>query len=289
MCAPFGWPSSRPRRGEDDDLARVGRGPLRKRPFYGQGTHSVLPGGHTQGVGVTHKSIGRRPTGPSMEAVSVVAAPPRTATKDEIVDMHAKIKDLRIEIARRAHGGADVQGQYDTAWKAIIETLALPDLRLGKLPTADDERVLFPPADDDVDGEKRREIDAWVDKHKRDQRSSLTASYGLDSERQQQLMQWVARTTDSYVLPAGAPAGAPRVYRRGLRKRSARRDMLVYCNGIVIQYAVIEVEVTVHRANISVYAAPCGGEVGSYESRRDASVRCGSAGGCWAITRSARL
>jgi len=39
-------------------------------------------------------------------------------------------------------------------------------LRLGKLPTADDERVLFPPADVDVDGEKRREIDAWVDEHK---------------------------------------------------------------------------------------------------------------------------
>ena len=38
--------------------------------------------------------------------------------------------------------------------------VALPDLRLGKLPSADDERMLFASADDDIDGEKRREIDA---------------------------------------------------------------------------------------------------------------------------------
>ncbi len=145
------------------------------------------------------------------------AAPPRTATKEEIIDMHAKIEDLRIAIARRAHGGADVQGRYkrhDTARKVFIETVALPDLRLGKLPTADDERMLFAPADDDVDGEQRREIDAWADQH---QCSSSTASYG-------QTFKWRFPEHVPLFLALRPRVSAKRKERaRRVRTRSARR------------------------------------------------------------------
>ena len=92
----------------------------------------------------------------------------RTASKDEIIDMHARIENLRLQIAGRAHGGAAVQGRYkrhDTARKNFIEAAALPALKLGKLPTEHDTKMLFAAADDDVVGDERREIDAWYSQH----------------------------------------------------------------------------------------------------------------------------
>ena len=109
-----------------------------------------------------------------------MAADLKTASKDEIITMHAKIEELRVAMAARAHGGASVQGrwkQHDTARKVFIETVALPALRWGKLPPAADVKMLFLPSDDDIAGADKVDMDAWYNKHKKDTRSTSSVSH----------------------------------------------------------------------------------------------------------------
>ena len=96
----------------------------------------------------------------------MIPAPFSVPSKAELVDFHSKIEELRLLMTGRAHGGAAKQGRWkkhDTARKVFIETVVLPALRWGKLPSAADTRMLFLPGDDDIAGADKAAMDAWSD------------------------------------------------------------------------------------------------------------------------------
>ena len=68
------------------------------------------------------------------------------ASAEEILRMHAKLESLKQEMAARRHGGAGKSGRYrkhDTARLSFIDGQGLRDLAFGKLPSAEDQRILF--------------------------------------------------------------------------------------------------------------------------------------------------
>ena len=141
-------------------------------------------------------------------------------TKDEIIDMHARLEGLRLTMAERSAGGKSSSGRYkkhDTARKVYLDTVGIPGLRLGKLPPADDVRRLFLPGDDEITGPAKVEMDEFYKKYKKDPRSTSTESYGLDHAKQLTLLEWVSRNPGSFVRPSAAPRGAPPSYRLVLR------------------------------------------------------------------------
>ena len=76
------------------------------------------------------------------------------ATAEQLNDMHAKMVRLKLTMAARRHGGGGKSGRYlkhDTARKTIIEGKGLYELRHGRLPSAEDQRILFDfPGDDEL-------------------------------------------------------------------------------------------------------------------------------------------
>ena len=96
-----------------------------------------------------------------------------TASKNAIIDQHAKIEELRLTMAGRSAGGGALQGRYkryDTARKIFIKSVVVHQLRNGKLLDAHDEKMLFGPHDDDATATEKRELNAWYEKVKRDPR-----------------------------------------------------------------------------------------------------------------------
>ena len=64
----------------------------------------------------------------------MAAALPPMLSKDELVEAHAKLEQLRVDMATRSAGGREASGRYkkhDTARKVYIDTVAMPSLRLG--------------------------------------------------------------------------------------------------------------------------------------------------------------
>jgi len=141
-------------------------------------------------------------------------------TREEIVEMHAKLEELKLTMAARSASGRDASGRYkrhDTARKVYINTVAMPGLRLGKRIPSADWRRLFLPGDDEISGPDKNEMDAFYKLHKKDPRSTSSDSYQLDEGRQTTLLQWVANNPDAYMRPQPAPSGAPPSYRLSLR------------------------------------------------------------------------
>ena len=100
----------------------------------------------------------------------------RPATREEIVQCDADLRELLGVMHERSAGGSSKQGRYlkpDTARRRYIKTVALPGLRYGKLPPDADYRILFlDPADWELPANKA-EHDAWVKRHGRDPRTSF--------------------------------------------------------------------------------------------------------------------
>ena len=92
----------------------------------------------------------------------------RPATREEIVQCDADLRELLGVMHERSAGGSSKQGRYlkpDTARRRYIKTVALPGLRYGKLPPDADYRILFlDPADWELPANKA-EHDAWVKRH----------------------------------------------------------------------------------------------------------------------------
>ena len=173
----------------------------------------------------------------SMAASSTFATP---LTKAEIIDIHAKLEELRLVMASRSAGGREASGRYkrhDTARKVFIDTVAMPGLRLGKRIPAADWRRLFLPGDDEISGPDKADMDAWYKLHKKDPRSTSTASYQLDEGKQLTLMQWVASNSAAYARPQPAPSGAPPAYR--LTYRDSKVSALLISHARVCRAARI--------------------------------------------------
>ena len=120
------------------------------------------------------------------------AAQVRPATREEIVQCDADLRELLGVMHERSAGGSSKQGRYlktDTARRRYIKTVALPGLRYGKLPPDADYRILFlGPADWELPANKA-EHDAWVKRHGRDPRSKDRVA-GLDEKQQTLLLAW---------------------------------------------------------------------------------------------------
>mmetsp|Transcript_11723 Transcript_11723/g.37432 ORF Transcript_11723/g.37432 Transcript_11723/m.37432 type:complete len:243 (-) Transcript_11723:36-764(-) len=164
----------------------------------------------------------------------MAAALPPMLSKDELVEAHAKVEQLRVDMATRSAGGREASGRYkkhDTARKVYIDTVAMPSLRLGKRIDDDDWRRLFLPGDDEIAGADKADMDRWYKKHKHDPRSTLAASYQLDESKQITLLSWVQRNPSAYVRPESAPSGTPMSY------RLTQRDVKAYAGFTLCQLA----------------------------------------------------
>ena len=110
-----------------------------------------------------------------MAAATASAAATPLLEKHEMIEMHAQLEKLRLDMAARQAKGRATSGRYkkhDTARKNFIETVALPALRLGKRIDAADWRRLFLPGDDEIHGPDKADMDAWYKLHKQDPRAS---------------------------------------------------------------------------------------------------------------------
>ena len=154
------------------------------------------------------RAYGRRPAGMSSSSLGL-------PTAEELLDRLAHLEGLKQEMRRRSAGGADRSGRYrkvDTARLSFINTVAIPDLALGKVPSRADWDMLFGPHDDDLSGPAKRDAYAWADAHYRDVRSQAQLPE-LSSARQRTLLEWVEKHPAAFSKPVDAPRGAPAVYR----------------------------------------------------------------------------
>jgi hypothetical protein len=72
----------------------------------------------------------------------------RDYPRDEIIQHHAELQQLLLDMAARSAGGRRASGRYkayDTARLLYIKTVAFPSLRLGKRIDTEDWRLLFLP------------------------------------------------------------------------------------------------------------------------------------------------
>ena len=161
-------------------------------------------------------------------SLTPMAAPPLPSsglpTAVELLEVHAHLEGLLQAMRARAsknNAASDPsdaeaaprgrQGRYkkvDTARKSFIQGVALPGLKLGKLPSEADWNMLFGPHDDDLEGAARTAAYKWASLHHRDPRSTAPLPEA-DSERQKTLLEWVERNPDAFMKPSQAPVGAP--------------------------------------------------------------------------------
>ena len=170
--------------------AEPGRG-IPKKLFFGQGSYSVLP--FRTGF-VTLKSrrrcynSGRKRSNGVATWRAMAEAGIRDYPRDEIIQHHAELQQLLLDMAARQAGGKCASGRYkayDTARLLYIKTVAFPSLRLGKRIDTEDWRLLFLPItsrDDNGSASDKEKLDRWCKQHKKDPRSKSSESYGLDKK-----------------------------------------------------------------------------------------------------------
>ena len=119
----------------------------------------------------------------------MVEAGIRDYPRDEIIQHHAELQQLLLDMAARQAGGKCASGRYkayDTARLLYIKTVAFPSLRLGKRIDTEDWRLLFLPItsrDDNGSASDKEKLDRWCKQHKKDPRSKSSESYGLDEKK----------------------------------------------------------------------------------------------------------
>ena len=140
---------------------------------------------------------------------------PPLPTADEILDAAAQLEALKQAMRLRSASGKPAQGRYkkvDTARLSYINTVAFPNLRLGKMVPPDDWAMLFGPKDDDLTGAAKAAAHRWAALHHKDPRAAEQLPE-LDNERQLTLLEWIVRNPTVLHRPARAPRGAPLAYR----------------------------------------------------------------------------
>ena len=111
----------------------------------------------------------------------------RDYPRDEIIQHHAELQQLLLDMAARQAGGRPASGRYkayDTARLLYIKTVAFPSLRLGKRIDTEDWRLLFLPItsrDDNGSASDKEKLDRWCKQHKKDPRSK--SSSRMDSKK----------------------------------------------------------------------------------------------------------
>ena len=133
---------------------------------------------------------------------------------DQLVTKNAELRQLISQITSRQTRGGGRYNKWETARLKFMRTSALPNLRLGKLPSPADERMLYLPAskDDCSSGPDRTAMEAWAQKWARDPRSKKPDD-NLSEAEQTTLMQWAKNHGVPFVVPPRAAAGAPPSYK----------------------------------------------------------------------------
>ena len=151
------------------------------------------------------------------KVVSVMELP----NADGLVAKDAELRSLISQITSRQTRGGGRYNKWETARLRFMRTSALPNLRLGKLPSRDDERMLYLPASKDActSGPDKTAMEAWAQKWARDPRSKRPDD-NLSETEQTTLMQWAKNTGVPFVVPPRAAAGAPPSYKCASRHRA---------------------------------------------------------------------
>ena len=96
---------------------------------------------------------------------AAAAAPPVLPTAQEIEGMYIKCSGLLRTMSARQAGGAARSGRYpkhDTARKKFVESVALPGLIRGQMPSIQVQRMLFEmPEPRLIEGTDKAEMDSW--------------------------------------------------------------------------------------------------------------------------------
>ena len=126
-------------------------------------------------------------------------------------------------MAQRQAGGAQGRsGRYhkhDTARKRCLERRVYPDLRMGKLPSDLDSRMLFDlPGPREIAGPAKKDMDLWANIYGRDPRSAPAAANDLqqDIEGQTNLLRWALQSGVAMIDATGdrhGRVGRPLGYR----------------------------------------------------------------------------
>ena len=119
----------------------------------------------------------------------------------------------------------------DTARKLFINTVALPGVRTGVLPTISDEKMLFlgPMDNPNLKPEEREELKRWVDTVNRDPRARQRPAE-LDVRRHSTLLDWARQNAQFCSVPEHTgghfDSGYKVSFGPGTRCLSARRGCL---------------------------------------------------------------
>lgn len=118
------------------------------------------------------------------------------ASADELLECYRKCKELEVQLSERQAGGKQTSGRYhkhDTARLRCLRRVVYPDLRLGKLPSLLDFKMLFEmKGPRDIAGPAKLEMDRWSNIYARDPRSSAAQKSEMerDVESQTDLLRW---------------------------------------------------------------------------------------------------
>ena len=144
-------------------------------------------------------------------------------TPEELISWYMATCELKLIIRERHAGGkAKTSGRYkkhDSARLHYIETVIIPDLKMGKTPNAYDAHIVYNmPGPDNVSPNDAHILDAWASAIKPDPRSKAaapSARAGMPDADQPTLLSW-AHGEDEYLTSAGptpAKRGRPPSFR----------------------------------------------------------------------------
>jgi len=124
----------------------------------------------------------------------------------DIAIWRARLEVLLQDMSVRQAGGLQKrQGRFkkdDTARKRFINTVALPSLRAGVLPSAHDEKMLFlgPMDNKALSAQDKTELEKWVSLVYKDSRARQPPSE-LDVKRQTTLLEWAKQNAQFCAVP----------------------------------------------------------------------------------------
>ena len=170
------------------------------------------------------------------------------ATDDEVVACHSRCLELQALMHQRQANGRERSGRmmkHDTARMHFIQTSVMPGLKMGKLPAAYDQHMLFElPGPRDITGPEKKEMDKWADKVKPHPRSAAAKTVEPDEAKQATLLQWLMSLPGRLKLPQPqrGKRGAPPSFTFGAGTKHAEKTLqqVLRIDGNYIRWHLVE-------------------------------------------------
>lgn len=157
----------------------------------------------------------------------------RMPTKDELIACYVKCKKLEKVMSSRQAGGGNKSGRYkkhDTARKRCLQRVVYPDLRLGKLPSELDSKMLFDaPGPCEISGPMKQQMDQWSSLFTRDAKPTTKDKETMEEDHRAQtdLLRWAANDGGPSIIDADCGqrglVGRPTSFRGGPKIESPLR------------------------------------------------------------------